>query len=338
VVTALRRLAQLSALLSVALAGCSPANSVPPRTSSPSAVATPSIIAASPSPGITASPSSRGTAPQLLVLGKTGTGGAGLWTLDVAGAWSAGVSDPDATALARDGQRLTIARQDGLEFRTVARPNDRGTSVAIGWGFESTGGAPAGLDTSDAGRAAVAIVDSEGIYFAMTDERGGQVGLTPLLPAPESPFGPSVAWLDADRLAVLDTDAMQVSRLAVVDTSKGTIALLPGLAGVRTFALSPDRRVLAAATEAGVYIAPVSDWLGGKTPAKALVPTESQVVWGLALNAAGTRLALLSGAEAADGSVTDIHDMIYEVRAGAWQRILDAPAPFDQPSCQVWLT
>ena len=104
---------------------------------------------------------------------------------------------------------------------------------------------------------------------------------------------------------MISCDTRQIPRLAVVDTAKHTIALLSGLGGVRVFALSPDRRTLAAATESALYVAPVeTGWRTGATRALSLDP--SQVVWDLALSGDRSRPGHAFGTEDASGVVTDI--------------------------------
>lgn len=272
--------------------------------------------------------------PQLLVLAAGATGDPGLWTCGSDGSWNAAGMVPGATAIARDGQKLTLAGQGSLEFRDVSAPQKVGPTLSLKWASQAPQGTIVGVDRSNPGKAVVAIADSNGLAFAVVSAEGS-AGL--LSPSPESPFGPSVAWLDDDRLVALSVDTRQVPRLAVIDTAKRAIALLRVLGGVRLFSLSPDRLSLAAATESGVYVAPISDWLAEREPAAIVTLEPSQVVWDLALSGDGSRLAMLSGTEAADGTVSDTREIAYERKARAWMKILESPVPFIRANGQVWL-
>jgi hypothetical protein len=191
-----------------------------------------------------------------------------------------------------------------------------------------------GVDRSDAGSTAIAVSQAGGLAFGVVAADGSTGDL---LPAPDSPFGPSVAWLDSERVAVISDDARQIPCLAVVDTAKHKLALLSGLGGVRTFAVSPDRRTLAAATESAVYVAPVDDWLADQEPSRAVSLDPSQVVWDLALSLDGSSLAMLSGTEDASGVVTDIHEITYVRTGSSWSKQTDSAVPFSLADGQVWL-
>ncbi|MGD0017622.1 MAG: hypothetical protein ABSD62_00010 [Candidatus Limnocylindrales bacterium] len=288
-------------------------------------------------PSLASSPSESGTAaglPQLIVLADGVQGGVGLWTYGNDGSWTAGASLPGATAIARDGRRLTLAAQGSLELRDIARPQDVAPQVGVTWPSQMPKGTISCVDRSDAGKTVVAMTDADGITFALVSADG--IG-GPLLPVPESPFGPSVAWLDADRVLVVSGDTRQIPRLTVLDTTNRSVTFLRGLTGVRGFAVSPDRLSLAAATESAVYVGSVSDLLADREPAAIATLGPSQVVWDLTLDGDGSRLAMLSGTEAADGTVADTHEVGYERREGSWAKIFDSPVPFTRASGQVWL-
>ena len=202
------------------------------------------------------------------------------------------------------------------------------------WPTSSPEGAVVAADTSDAGRIVLAVAGSEEVTFAMA----GSDGTANLLsPQPSSPFGPSVAWLDDTHLAILSTDTKMASRLATIDTAGHSARLLTGLSGVRLFALSPDRKILAAATSSGVYVAPVADWLADKAASKALSVKSDQVVWDLALDGTGTRLAMLAGSVGPDGTVADVHEIGYKLNGRAWTQIFNSSVPFARAAGQVWL-
>ena len=330
-----RQLVPIAFCLSVAATGCASGVGTAAPTVPPSPTG---AVSSGPTDGPNATApslagSTTGSVPQLLVLADGVQGGVGLWT-DTGGSWAARWPLPGATVLGRDGQTLVLAINGALEFRAESSPQTPAKSVSPRRGTTPLDGAVVGVDRSDAGATAIAVSQSGGLTFSMVAADGSAADL---MPAPESPFGPSVAWLDGQRLAVLASDALQVSRLAVVDTAKHEIALLTGLGGVRVFALSPDRRMLAATTESAVYVAPIGDWLANRAPSGAISLDPAQVVWDLALNADGTRLAMISGTENANGVVADIHELTY-VRTGSnWSKETDSAVPFSQADGQVWL-
>ena len=275
-----------------------------------------------------------GPASDLLVLADGVQGSAGLWIYDQSSGWTPIAPLAGATALGRDGDDLTLALGGSLEFRKVSSFGQAGAPLQVFWPAQESTGSVVAASRSTTGRTAVVRADANGSTFAVV-AADGSVSL--LSPAPASAFSPLVAWIDPDRLVALSTDAEQISRLAVIDTARQSLSTLRGLGGVRVFAVSPDRRTLAAATESAVYVAPVLDWVGGSAPAKGLTLGPSQVVWDLALDAVGSHMAMLSGTESADGTVTDVHETGYARNGSSWQTTFDAPVPFTHASGQVWL-
>ncbi len=294
----------------------------------------PSPRAPSASAATSATPAPAGPASDLLVLADGVHGGAGLWIYGQSSGWATIAPLADATALGRDGDDLTLALGGSLEFRKVSSSGQPGTTLLVAWPSQTSSAPVVAASRSTAGRTAVVRADANGSTFSVV-ATDGSVSL--LSPAPASAFSPLVAWIDADRLVALSTDAEQVSRLAVIDTAGHSLATLRGLGGVRVFAVSPDRRSLAAATESAIFVAPVSDWIGDLVPAKSLTLGPSEVVWDLALDADGTHLAMLSGTESEDGTVTNIHEIGYARNGASWQKIFDVPVPFTHASGQVWL-
>jgi hypothetical protein len=61
------------------------------------------------------------------------------------------------------------------------------------------------------------------------------------------------------------------------------------------------------------------------------------VVWALALDAGGSRVFMLSGTVAADGTVGSIHELGYARQGSAWVKVLDVPVPFGRAVGQVCL-
>jgi hypothetical protein len=258
-----------------------------------------------------------------------------LWRLDSTGTWASIGKVPGATTIARDGQRVVLAGADGIQVRELASPQTSRPATRIAWPSAMTQGPVSAIDMSDGGLFAMAVAGGDALTF-LTVDATGKTGL--LSPQPDSPFGPSLGWLDDGRLAVLSSDARQISRLSVVDKDRRTLTQLRGLGGVRAFAVSPDRTAVAAATETGVYVAPAATWLAGTAMPVAIAVPSGQIVWDLALDSAGGRAAMLSGAESADGTVSAIHELAYELSGGKWLKLLDVPVPFTSASGQVWLT
>lgn len=155
--------------------------------------------------------------------------------------------------------------------------------------------------------------------------------------APTGALTPLVCWIEGGKLLALSADAAQASRIAVMDPPAGSARLLQGLSGIRYFAVSPDGRTLAAATDDGVYVDSVATWLADRTPPKVINLPQGQVVWDLAMDARGTSLAMLSGRVADDGSVADTHELVYRSSGSAWEKVLDTAVPFGRVLGQVWI-
>ena len=189
------------------------------------------------------------------------------------------------------------------------------------------------LDTSGRPTAIVAA-DGEGQTYAVAAPDGT---VSRLQGAPTWPFTPLVGWIDADRLLVLNQGTDNVSRVAVVNSSDHSTQTLNALIDVRWFAISGDRTTVAAARESGIHIGPITAWLAGEYPAQILPLNRLQIVWDLALDRTGTHVAMLSGTEAADGTVVDIRELGYAKSSSGWELTCDAGVPFTRVLGQVWL-
>jgi hypothetical protein len=302
------------------------------------------VSACSASPASTASPdtsvrpaTSTTTAsgmPRLIVLGDGVGGGLGLWSFEAPNRWKVVAALPAATGIARFGDSLAISGRASVELRSARTPAAAGTAIPMKWQGPGPTAKIATLDRSPNGTIAIATTDGESQGYWLVAPDGA---LQPLQPAPTQPFTPLVAWLDDTRLLVLTTDKEQVSRLAVVDVAAGTIEPSPVLAGVRVFGVSQDRRYLSVATQTHVYVGPVEAFLGIGQPAAVAAVDPSAVVWGLALDDAGARLAMLSGTVSADGLVTSVREIGYAKGPAAWAKEFDSPAPFGKAIGQVWM-
>ncbi len=332
-----RQFGPLVACLCIAATGCSPAGTgtnlagtvaAAPSTNAASAAPADQVSTAMPTTGETGASNVR-----LLALADGVQGGTGLWTF-TGGVWTARWAVPDAKALGRDAETLTLATGGSLQSRTVSDPGTSGSAITPKWVEQPPGASIVSVDRSDEGSVAI-VLSASGVLSYWIASADGTV--RSLSPAPQSPFGPSVAWLDSNRLLAISADSQQIARLAVVDRSSRGATLIESVAGVRVFALSPDRSTLAAATESTVCVAPVGDWLASTRPPMAVALRPSQVVWDLALSADGSRMAMLSGTEDASGAVADIHELVYVHQGAIWAPTLDSPVPFSRAIGQVWI-
>jgi hypothetical protein len=270
----------------------------------------------------------------LIVLGDGVDGGLGLWRFEAPNRWVAVAALPAATSIARFGDDLAISGRASVEVRPGQTPAAAGTALPMKWQGPAPTAKIAALDRSPSGAVAIVTADGEtqGYWLVAAD---GSLEL--LQPAPAQPFTPLVAWLDDTRLLVLTTDKQQASRLAVVDVAAHTIEPSTDFAGVRFFALSADRKYLAASTEASVYAGSVEAFLGTGQPAEVAAVDPSAVVWGLAFDPSGTRLAWLSGMVAPDGLVSSVREIGYAEGSESWVKEFDSPAPFGKAIAQVWM-
>jgi Lipoprotein LpqB beta-propeller domain len=272
--------------------------------------------------------------PRLIVLADGAGHGLGLWAIDMQGHWTTLGSTPGATALGRTAGSVAIATGHQIDLRPVSDLTHRGQSAALEWAGTAPSAPITGLDGSAAGRLAFVTSDDQSLEYAIADTAGS---VTALAPAPTQTFAPLISWLGETRLLVLSTDNQQTSRLAIVDTGAHSIDLLPALTGVRWFGLSSDRETIAAATESGIWVGPVEAFQADTTPETAITIDGSQVVWALALDATGSSVYMLSGTEAADGTVGAVRELGYAKQGSSWTRVLDSPAPFDRAVAQVYL-
>ena len=224
---------------------------------------------------------------------------------------------------------------DGMELdrRPSGGLSAAGSVSVLKW--PDAAGAPVvAVDVSPAGKTAVIASDGSTNHYGVAAADGT---VTPVSPAPIEPFTPLVAWLDDNRLMVLSTDKMEVSRLSVVDLAGNQLDASAALAGVHEFAVSGDRASYAAATEKAVYIGATSSVIAGTVPASVVALADGQVVWALALDGTGSEVFMLSGTAAADGTVGNIRELAYARRGSGWIKVIDSAVPFLSASTQVWL-
>ena len=271
---------------------------------------------------------------RLIALADGEDGQRRLWSLGSDSRWNMVSVTPGATALGRTPDGIAVASTAGLEARSrvdLSKP----AGVAL---FRWSGRTPAtpivDVDYSSAGSLAVVASDATGAIYAVARPKGS---LQTLFPAPVQSFTPTVRWLDENRILVLSTDVRQVSRLAVVETAGHTLTATPALSGVRVFGVSLDRRVVAAATESAIYVAPVAALGEASAPAPAVALAAEQVVWAMAMDESGSRLFVLSGIVAPNGSVGTVHELAFALDGAVWKKLLDAPVPFGRAISQAYL-
>lgn len=327
------------AAVALASAGCSTGSIPSAASSGPTIAAGGTATTMAPSPATTAGttpsqPIPAGAGGRLIVLADGPNGGRSLWSLSPDYHWTALADTPTASAIGRTADGLALVTSAGIEARRGTDLSKSAGVAALKWvGREPT--APiVGIDYSPSGKAALVMADDSTLGYAVAGLDGTVVALSP---APTQSFSPLVAWLDESCLLVLSTDNQQVSRLAVVDVAAHTMTPAKALSGVRVFALSPDGKSIAAATETGVYAGPVPIFTGSLAPALIVTLAEGQVVWALALDTTGSRLFLLSGSMTADGSIGDVHELSYASRGSSWQKVLDSAVPFGRAVGQVYL-
>lgn len=331
-------LATVIAMACFAAAGCgsaaAPSTVATSASASPSssASATSSPIQSAASPSTDSSPASSGGV-QLVVLADS-DGIRGLWSLDSAGVWKMIAPAPGVSAIGRDNRDLVLASSSSIERRPLTSLESPGRKTTIAWhGHVPTAAIVSVAASADGRTALIAAGDGKPEYFVL--DVAGNAAMVDK--APTGALTPLVCWIEGGKLLALSADAAQASRIAVMDPPAGSARLLQGLSGIRYFAVSPDGRTLAAATDDGVYVDSVATWLADRTPPKVINLPQGQVVWDLAMDARGTSLAMLSGRVADDGSVADTHELVYRSSGSAWEKVLDTAVPFGRVLGQVWI-
>jgi hypothetical protein len=183
------------------------------------------------------------------------------------------------------------------------------------------------------GSTALVAADAQGQTYAVASSDGT---VSRLEGAPNWSFTPLVGWIDSDRVLVLTQGVDNTSRLLIVNSSERSTETVGSVTDVRWFALSQDRLTVAVSKEASIYLGHVSALRAGEEPTEIGKLDPHQVAWDLSLDQTGTHLAMLSGTEAADGAVENIHEVGYTLLASGWARTYDAPVPFTKALGQIW--
>jgi hypothetical protein len=328
--------------MSLAVGACSLTSSASPNNKSaapsdvPSALRTGAATCESDNStaGIQASPTAGAEAPAVLVLADCVNGGIGLWGLDATGRWTTVGPVADGRAIARNADLITIAHAGSLETRSVSKPAGPAGTVRLTWPGSDPGAPIVSVDRSPLGSTALVAADAQGQTYAIASADGT---VTRLEGAPNWSFTPLVGWIDSDRVLVLTQGVDNTSRLLIVNSSKRSTETVGSVTDVRWFALSQDRLTVAVSKEASIYLGHVSALRAGEKPTEIGKLDPHEIAWDLALDQTGTHLAMLSGTEAADGAVENIHEVGYTLLASGWARTYDALAPFTKALGQIWL-
>jgi hypothetical protein len=260
-------------------------------------------------------------------------GGVGLWAL-AGSTWTVLGATPGATALGRTADGIAIATGHDLDLRTGSELSNPGTVRTLKWSGATPTAPIVSLDYSPSGKLAVVTANDMDFEYAITAADGT---LARLPAAPESSFAPLVAWLDDAHLLVLGMDKLTRSRLAVLDTGAHVLTLAQSLMGVRWYAVSADRRTVAAASDGAVWAGSVADLLGQTEPKAIARAAGGDVVWDMTLDADGSNLFMLSGTVGPGGTIIAIHELGYTRGVSGWTETLDLPVPFGWAIAQVYL-
>ncbi|HEX7543469.1 MAG TPA: hypothetical protein VF361_01530 [Candidatus Limnocylindrales bacterium] len=328
--------------MSLAVGACSLTSSASPNNKSaapsdvPSALRTGAATCESDNStaGIQASPTAGAEAPAVLVLADCVNGGIGLWRLDATGRWTTVGPVADGRAIARNADLITIAHAGSLETRSVSKPAGTAGTVRLTWPGSAPGAPIVSVDRSPLGSTALVAADAQGQTYAIAASDGT---VSPLEGAPNWSFTPLVGWIDSDRVLVLNQGVDNTSRLLIVNSSEPSTETVRSVTDVRWFALSQDRLTVAVSKEASIYLGHVSALRVGEKPTEIGKLDPHEIAWDLALDQTGTHLAMLSGTEAADGAIENIHEVGYTLLASGWARTYDALAPFTKALGQIWL-
>jgi hypothetical protein len=322
-----------SAIVTIALVGAGCASvSISPAGASPAGA---SPAGASPAASSADSPAPSAPPSSVIVMANGGDGGLGLWRFQAPDKWTPVGATPGATAVAWTPDGVVLAVGQKVELRSTADLSLPAATITLKWPATAPSWPVVALDRAPGGKLALAMSDGNTSAYAVASIDGA---VTILRPAPTQSFTPLIAWLDDTRIVVLSTDKDQVSRLAVVDTAAQTMTQIKTIGGIDSFAVSGDRMTLVAATEGDIFVAPVSDWVAGVRPERLASVDANGVIWGLAVDENGTRVAMLAGAASADGTVTKLHDVGYEKRSSAWSQSFNATAPITTAKGQAWAT
>lgn len=255
-----------------------------------------------------------------------------LWAYSPGGGWSSQARTPGATVIAAAPGGVLLASVRGTEVRGVEDLTTVAQSVALQWPAGLSATSLLSVDVAVSGDLALAAEIDGKVEYATAAPSGV---VSDVDPAPQLPFAPVIAWLNDGRRLVLQPDNLQQSRLAVTG-GPGKYTSLSPLIGCRWFAVSGDGQTAAVATAGALWIAPTSTVVASGQEQQIDSIADGSIVWDLALDRAGTRLAMLTGEVAADGAVPKPHEVVYELTGSSWQKTLDVAVPFTNTLGQAW--
>lgn len=292
-----------------------------------------------------------------LALANNADGTMTLWSFNPAGGWQAVQAIPDASAIARDGDVITIARGAILEIRSVADPGTVVSTVHLKWQGKAPNWTIVALDRSPGGKTAIvldplcpfdsptpaptcypdkvrlAVVAPDGSASYVTSDR-----------VPYWMYAPYLAWLDDRRLLMLmQTGGFDTA--AVFDTQTGNLTTY-GSDNTCCVAVSSDRKTAAFAIlslQPSLYVLDVSQLAGlAKDANVGSGDLQGGSVWALALDSKGTHLGVVEAVCDSSDHRTGFQERVFAKVGSDWQLVMTAPTPFGPDSYMlqslVWLT
>lgn len=323
--------------LVLALAGCAPAvptasaaadasTSPVPRTSDTATLAapTPSARPTSSAGSTPAVPSSTPTGPDLLLLAFEGEA-ASLQLIRLSGTViPVALPDPSAAAVVPiAGGRLVAVLRDGRAF--VARRGPAGLASGTGWraltlrgSVEMPPGAFVWSATASPDGSRVAAIARPGdaqspSALVIIDPARGQREVHPLADETE---GVPPAWVDGERLVIVQRDRFDRVFLAIVAVATGQVTDRLQLRALE-FGTSGDGRTAAALGEGGVVVGPAASVLALRRLPESgpTLPAADRVSGGLSLSEDGRFVAIV----VQDGDAGPSSLAIYQQVGGAWR-------------------
>lgn len=191
---------------------------------------------------------------------------------------------------------------------------------------------PSGMDLSPDGRVLAVVFgnpEAPDLELVTVDVETGKTDVRPMDLAANGP--PS--WLGQGVLALEVIRPDQHSGIATVDLASGQMTITES-EGFAPSATADGSRVAIAGSAEGVVITDTATWLkGGDAAALAIRPPDESSLQDLALDADGTRLALVYSANSGTTSTV----VILRLTGTAWEDVASIPIPGDAAVSVDWL-
>lgn len=191
---------------------------------------------------------------------------------------------------------------------------------------------PTGMDLSPDGRVLAVVFgnpDAPGLELVTVDVETGERERRPMDLAANGP--PS--WLGQDLLALEVIRPDQHSGVATVNLATGQMTITEAV-GFAPSAIADGSRVAIAGSPDGVVITDTATWLkGGDAAGSPITPPAESSLQGLALDADGTRLAVVYAANSGAASTV----VILRLSGTAWENVASIPIPGDAGVSVDWL-